>query len=218
MPVPGARTHDCDEHDGVSNKPLDLVDPAAIEHLFDVAAELFAERGLDGVSVREISRASNVSIAAIYYHFKSKESLFAEVTLHRYEDFERELLKRIGNEPSGHADPVKVALAFFDMMIADDKLLRLLQRDMIAGSPDHRNFLSRHPFRHFRHLIDQMLGFDRQGALGAMKSFSFAAVLNGYSELVMADMDHVGEERAQYLRSHRDFLEQFVRQAFASMP
>ena len=194
----------------MSNKPLDLVDPAAIEHLFNVAAALFAKRGLDGVSVREISRACGVSIAAIYYHFKSKEGLFAEVALHRYEDFERELLKRIGENPG----PVPVALAFFDMMIADDTLLRLLQRDMIAGSPDHESFLSRHPFRHFRRIIDEKLGFDNEGAMGEVKSFSFAAVLNGYSELVMADMDHAGEDRAQYLHKHRNFLEQFVRQAF----
>lgn len=195
-------------------KPLDLIDPAAIEHLFDVAAELFAERGLDGVSVREISRAANVSIAAIYYHFKSKEGLFAEVTLHRYEDFERELLKRIAAEAHGRADPVKVALAFFDMMIDDDKVLRLMQRDMIAGSPDHENFLARHPFRHFRRIIDRVLGFDQQGAHGEMLSFSFAAVINGYSELAMADMSSAREKSADYLSRHRDHLAHFVALAF----
>lgn len=198
----------------MANKPLDLVDPAAIEHLFDVAAALFAERGLDGVSVREISRAANVSIAAIYYHFKSKEGLFAEVTLHRYEDFERELMKRIGTEVHGRADPVKVALAFFDMMIDDDKLLRLMQRDMIAGSPDHENFLSRHPFRHFRRIIDRVLGFDQQGAHGEMLSFSFAAMINGYSELAMADMSSGRADGAEYLRKHREHLAQFVALAF----
>lgn len=202
----------------MANKPLDLIDPAAIEQLFDVAAELFAERGLDGVSVREISRASNVSIAAIYYHFKSKEGLFAEVNLHRYEDFERELLKRIGAEPSGRADPVKVALAFFDMMIADDKLLRLMQRDMIAGSPDHANFVSRHPFRHFRSIIDRILGFDQQGAHGEMMSFSFAAIINGYSELVMADIEQLGADREKSLQKCRGFLEAFVAQTFAPDP
>ena len=200
----------------MTTKPLDLVDPKAIEHLFDVSAELFAERGLAGVSVREISRVSNVSVAAIYYHFKTKEGLFAEVSLHKYEDFERELLKRIGAGSNGRADPVKVALAFFDMMIEDDKLLRMLQRDMITGSPDHESFLSRHPLRHFRGIIDKMLGFDTTQAVDEMKSFSFAAIINGYSELAMADITSSRENRTQYLARHRDFLAQFVKIAFES--
>lgn len=194
-------------------KPLDLVDPKAIEHLFDVAAELFAERGLAGVSVREISRASNVSVAAIYYHFKTKEGLFAEVSLHRYEDFERELLARIG---AGHADPVTVALAFFDMMMEDDKLLRMFQRDMITGSPDHASFLSRHPLRHFRGIIDKVLGFDPARPGDEMKSFSFAAILNGYSELAMADIRSSCEPQAEYLTKHRNFLAQFIKIAYGA--
>lgn len=194
-------------------KPLDLVDPNAIEQLFEVAAELFAERGIDGVSVREISRLSNVSIAAIYYHFKSKEGLFAEVCLHKYEDFERELLKRINAHVPGPATPVAVALAFFDMMTADNNLLRLFQRDMIAGTRTHEHFLSLWQDHHFRRLIDKALGFDPDNPQHQMKSFSLAALVNGYSEVVMSDIDGIADKVA-HLQKHRRFLEQFVEMAF----
>lgn len=198
--------------DVMNKKPLDLFDPETVEHLFDVAGQLFAERGNDGVSIREISKAANVSVSAIYYHFQSKENLFAEVTLHRYEDFEIRLLRRIGIK----TDPASVALAFYDCFVEDDTLLRLFQRDMIKGSPDNTHFLARHPYRHFRRIIDKILGFDREGTIGEMKSFSFAAIVNGYAELSMHDMGHVGEQRMQYLNRNRDFLEQFVKNAFRS--
>lgn len=43
--------------------------------LFERAAELFAARGYDAVSVREIVEACGVTKPALYYHFESKEGL-----------------------------------------------------------------------------------------------------------------------------------------------
>ena len=47
--------------------------------ILDVAEELFGERGLDGVSIRDITRNAKVNLAAINYHFGSKEDLIAAV-------------------------------------------------------------------------------------------------------------------------------------------
>ena len=43
------------------------------------AGELFAEHGLEGTSIRPIAQKAGVNIAAINYHFGSKENLYAEV-------------------------------------------------------------------------------------------------------------------------------------------
>src|SRR5437762_10595527 len=47
--------------------------------ILDVAEELFGERGLDRVSIRNITRIARVNLAAINYHFGSKEELIAAV-------------------------------------------------------------------------------------------------------------------------------------------
>ena len=47
--------------------------------ILDVAEELFGERGLDRVSIRDITRNAGVNLAAINYHFGSKEDLIAAV-------------------------------------------------------------------------------------------------------------------------------------------
>jgi AcrR family transcriptional regulator len=53
------------------------------EKIRSVALELFAERGYDKTSLREIAEHLGVTKAALYYHFKSKEdivtSLFEDV-------------------------------------------------------------------------------------------------------------------------------------------
>src|SRR5881628_1017735 len=53
--------------------------------ILDVAEELFGERGLDRVSIRDITRKAKVNLAAINYHFGSKEDLIAAI-------FEREFV------------------------------------------------------------------------------------------------------------------------------
>lgn len=47
--------------------------------IFLVAARLIAEKGYNGVSMREISEQSEVSKPTIYYYFKSKEEIYKEL-------------------------------------------------------------------------------------------------------------------------------------------
>ena len=46
------------------------------EKIFEAATRLFAEKGLEGVTVREICRAARVNGALVNYHFHSKEGLY----------------------------------------------------------------------------------------------------------------------------------------------
>jgi AcrR family transcriptional regulator len=54
--------------------------PAATkERLLDAAEQLFAEHGIEGVSIREITRAAHANLAAINYHFGAKQELVMEL-------------------------------------------------------------------------------------------------------------------------------------------
>jgi AcrR family transcriptional regulator len=48
--------------------------------ILDAAERLFARDGFDGTSIREITREANVNVAAIHYHFGSKEAVLRGVT------------------------------------------------------------------------------------------------------------------------------------------
>jgi AcrR family transcriptional regulator len=47
--------------------------------ILDVAEELFGEHGFDRVSIRDITKKARVNLAAINYHFGSKEDLIAAI-------------------------------------------------------------------------------------------------------------------------------------------
>lgn len=49
------------------------------EKILQTALQEFAEKGFDGARIDYISKAAGVNKALIYYHFKSKEELFAAV-------------------------------------------------------------------------------------------------------------------------------------------
>ena len=47
--------------------------------ILDVAEQLFGEHGFDRVSIRDITKRARVNLAAINYHFGSKEDLIAAI-------------------------------------------------------------------------------------------------------------------------------------------
>lgn len=51
--------------------------------ILQVAEKLFAEKGFDGTSVREIAKLASINIAMISYYFGSKEKLLESIVLHR---------------------------------------------------------------------------------------------------------------------------------------
>jgi AcrR family transcriptional regulator len=61
---------------------------------------VFARRGLDGASVREVAEAANVNNAMIYYHFKDKVELYRSVLSDSFTAFDRIWDHEIFNSPA----------------------------------------------------------------------------------------------------------------------
>lgn len=55
------------------------------QRIQDVALELFAEQGYEKTSLREIAERLDVTKAALYYHFKTKEDILISI----FEDLTR---------------------------------------------------------------------------------------------------------------------------------
>lgn len=54
-----------------------------VDRILSAAAKLFAARGLAGVGLREITAEAGVNLAAVNYHFGSKERLLEELFVQR---------------------------------------------------------------------------------------------------------------------------------------
>lgn len=49
------------------------------KEILDIGARLFAKKGFEKTSTRDISKAAGLSDAGLYYHFESKQSLLFEI-------------------------------------------------------------------------------------------------------------------------------------------
>jgi AcrR family transcriptional regulator len=78
--------------------------------ILDAAESLFAEYGIASTSLRQITTAADVNLAAVNYHFRSKESLVEAVLLRKLEPINRrrmELLDQMEAARGGWPIPIE---------------------------------------------------------------------------------------------------------------
>ena len=63
--------------------------------ILDHATEVFAEKGYEGASMRDLSRLSGMSLAGLYYYFDSKEKLLYLIQKHTFTTISERLRERL---------------------------------------------------------------------------------------------------------------------------
>jgi AcrR family transcriptional regulator len=58
-----------------SSIPIPRDSEAKLQHILRTSSQVFAQDGFAGASMRDISRATGVSLAGLYYYFESKQHL-----------------------------------------------------------------------------------------------------------------------------------------------
>lgn len=91
------------------------------EHLLDVAEELFALKGRDSVSIKEITDKANTRLAAVNYYFDNKAGLYSEVIMRRASTLSADrisILEKINFEISNSKSLVtSIVNAFVDPLL-----------------------------------------------------------------------------------------------------
>lgn len=93
------------------------------QKILQVAHRLFGQKGYDSVSVREISKAADVNISAINYHFENKENLFKEVVRSCVGDMSEKVKELYQSFPD--CDANTLALLIFDFFMRNSESLKL---------------------------------------------------------------------------------------------
>lgn len=85
-----------------SSLPTPRDSEAKLQHILLHSARMFAERGFEGSSIRDISRATGVSLSGLYYYFESKQKLLYLIQLNAFTDILESLRARL----LYHTDPL----------------------------------------------------------------------------------------------------------------
>ncbi|GAA2612302.1 MULTISPECIES: TetR/AcrR family transcriptional regulator [Streptomyces] len=98
------------------------------QRIQDVALELFAEQGYEKTSLREIAERLEVTKAALYYHFKTKEDIIISI----FEDLTRpidELITWAEGEPRTLETKREVLRRYSEAMAGGAVLYRFMQEN-----------------------------------------------------------------------------------------
>ena len=103
--------------------------------ILDAAEKLFGMNGFEATSLREITAEAGVNLAAINYHFQSKDSLIDAIVARRIEPVNRcrmELLDAAGPNPT--LEQILTAFMAPVMKVKTDAMVPLMGR--ILSNPD----------------------------------------------------------------------------------
>jgi AcrR family transcriptional regulator len=119
------------------------------ERILTAAEALFAQRGFEGASLRQLTAAAGVNLAAVNYHFGSKDNLVEEVFKRRLDQLNaRRLaaLKQVAGQPETTLDDVLAAFIRPALDLSHDGggglFMRVLARAFAEHDDSLRKFLS----------------------------------------------------------------------------
>jgi AcrR family transcriptional regulator len=97
--------------------------------ILDHATAVFCDKGYEGASMRDLSRASGMSLAGLYYYFESKERLLYLIQKHTFTTILEKLKRRL----EGVADPEQRIRIFIlnhlEYFMANQRGLKVLSHE-----------------------------------------------------------------------------------------
>jgi len=119
------------------------------ERILTAAEALFAQRGFEGASLRQLTAAAGVNLAAVNYHFGSKDNLVEEVFRRRLDQLNaRRLaaLKQVAGQADATLEDVLAAFIRPALDLSHDGggslFMRVLARAFAEHDDSLRKFLS----------------------------------------------------------------------------
>jgi TetR/AcrR family transcriptional regulator, cholesterol catabolism regulator len=100
-----------------------------LSEILEHATDVFDEKGYEGASMRDLSRASGMSLAGLYYYFESKEKLLYLIQRHTFSTILETLRKRL----EGVTDPEQRIRVFIlnhlEYFLANQKAMKVLSHE-----------------------------------------------------------------------------------------
>ena len=102
------------------------------ERILQVSEDAFAYYGFSGASLQDIADRVGIKKASLFYYFKGKEELYAEVIQRVFKALELILFPNINDPSAGYAKKIENLVgATFDMFAQHPNYARMLFRELL---------------------------------------------------------------------------------------
>jgi AcrR family transcriptional regulator len=183
--------------------------------ILSTATRLFAAQGYDGTSTKDICETAGVNIAALHYHFASKENLYH----HIIEQFATERLDfaRKTLQPPRNIDDFRVRLEIFlketlETMIKQKDILRLIQLDVEMSDSKSKKMYLNTLLKHAEKLWEFFDLAIKKGIVAADVKPSFAATLLMSNIIHQTRNDKMVKEFSGHSLSDETYRNEWIQQ------
>lgn len=146
------------------------------------ATDVFYERGYEGASMRDLSRASGMSLAGLYHYIDSKEKLLFLIQ----RDAFTTIVERLRARLEGETDPIQRLRVFIgnhlEYFLANMKAMKVLSHedDVLTGEHGQQvQAIKREYYRICLELVARAREASQGSAEGARSALQFPAAGNG---------------------------------------
>jgi TetR/AcrR family transcriptional regulator len=161
---------------GPGRPKAEETDPGRRQALLKRAEQMFAERGYDGVSLRDLADAAGVTPAMIHYYFKNKDGLYAAML----DDVTGRLLEQIeaANAEGVSQDPFRSLMDIASRtVLAEPWAVSLIMRDvLLRPGPLRDRFIENYATRVMELLTMVIIEGKKTGEIRADLDEGFTAI------------------------------------------
>jgi AcrR family transcriptional regulator len=175
---------------------------------------LFAEQGYEGVSVRAIAKACNITLPLIYHYFPDKQAVYDAAVESAFSYMARRTLEALDSKLSGEERLREFLEKYVQLLASNAPEVRLIDRELIEGRPESIRKLSLDLFHIPNRGIAQILGEIEPDADLNMVTEYLSAMTYGIVKLRKLD---AGLRGGKSVRSAQDTVDGLFAIALASL-
>jgi TetR/AcrR family transcriptional regulator, cholesterol catabolism regulator len=129
------------------------------------ATDVFYEKGYEGASMRDLSRASGMSLAGLYYYFESKERLLYLIQKHTFTTIVERLRERLQDVADPEQRIRTLILNHLDYFLANEKAMKVLSHEDDVLKNDYGSEVAGLKREYYRICVDVLDNFKRARGL-----------------------------------------------------
>ena len=105
-------------------RPINADPERTKDKLLEAASDLFAQRGVEATSIREVAKSAGLTMASIHYYFGGKDGLHAACLDRAYRQLATEVAPLAQMLASLSSDLADAAVSDADMVVVVERLVR----------------------------------------------------------------------------------------------
>lgn len=104
------------------------------EHIINTAIELFAQKGFEGSSIRDLAAMAEVNIAMVNYYFGSKDKLFEAIVEHKASFMRGKLDEIAANTQLSEIEKIDAIIeSYVGKILSQPSFHRVLHQELLMG-------------------------------------------------------------------------------------